>query len=54
MVIILELKAPNNNLHADCHKRHGFCEEQEPQKPCLLWQQVKLALGIKKRFATYK
>ena len=44
MVINLELKAPNNNLHADCHKRHGFCKEKELQKPRHLWQQVKLAL----------
>ena len=32
MVITIELKAPNNNLHSDCYKRHGFCEEKEPQK----------------------
>ena len=47
MVINLELKAPNNNLHADCHKRHGFCKEKELQKPRHLWQQVKLALENK-------
>ncbi len=37
----------NNNLHADCHKRHEFCEEKEPQKPRPLWHPVKLALYAK-------
>ncbi len=43
--LILQLKTHNNNLHADCHKRHGFCEEKEPQKSRPLWQPVKLALA---------
>ena len=41
------LEKANNSLHADCHKRHVFCEKKKPQKPRPLWQPVKLALGFK-------
>ncbi len=33
-------------MHWDCRKRHGFCEEKEPQKPRLLRQPVMRALGL--------
>jgi len=34
----------HNCLHADSHKRHGFCYRK---KPLHLWEQVKQALGQK-------
>ena len=42
---LINIKKHNNSLHADCHKRHRFCEEKEPQKMRPLCQPVKLALS---------